>query len=313
MLTTTIQEVINDMVPSLDLGIKAKRWWTKEIKQLRQHANKTGRKASRYKDWPDHHSHAEHHEANKAFHRTLECTKCQHWRDWLEKAEDPDIWTAHRYTATPAGDGGKSRIPVLKLTNAGHDTISASNTDKSTLLAKTFFPEKPPQDAPLHFVYPKPICELDPIGKEQIRRHLAKLKPFKAPGPDRIPNVVLTKCANTILDRLYYIYSAIVEKGLYFTPWKISTTVVLHKPGKPRYNTPKAYRPIALLNTMGKVLTAIIAELLVFYTETHSLLPAHHFGGRPGRTTTDAVHLLTHKIKDAWRKRQVTASVWELG
>jgi hypothetical protein len=87
------------------------------------------------------------------------------------------------------------------------------------LLAKTFFPAKPPQDAPLHFVYPKPICELDLIGKEQIRRHLAKLKPFKAPGPDGIPNVVLTKCANTILDRLYYIYSAITEKGLYFAPW----------------------------------------------------------------------------------------------
>jgi hypothetical protein len=69
---------------------------------------------------------------------------------------------------------------------------------------------------------------------------------------------------------------------------------------------PKAYRPIALLNTMGKVLTAIVAELLVFYTESHGLLPAHHFGGRPGRTTTDVLHLLTHKIKDAWRKRQVT-------
>jgi hypothetical protein len=58
---------------------------------------------------------------------------------------------------------------------------------------------------------------------------------------------------------------------------------------------------------MGKVLTAIVAKILVFYTEILGLLPAHHFGGRPGRTTTDTVHLLTFKIKDAWRKRQVTA------
>ena len=58
---------------------------------------------------------------------------------------------------------------------------------------------------------------------------------------------------------------------------------------------------------MSKVLTALIADIMTFYTETHQLLPAHHFGGRPGRTTTDAVHLLVHKIKDAWRKRQVTA------
>lgn len=32
-----------------------------------------------------------------------------------------------------------------------------------------------------------------------------------------------------------------------------------------------------------------------------------HFGGRPGRTTTDALHALTYRIKDAWRKKQVVA------
>jgi hypothetical protein len=56
---------------------------------------------------------------------------------------------------------------------------------------------------------------------------------------------------------------------------------------------------------MGKVLTAIIAELLTFYTEKHALLPPMHFRGRPGRTTTDALHALTYRIKDAWRKKQV--------
>ena len=32
-----------------------------------------------------------------------------------------------------------------------------------------------------------------------------------------------------------------------------------------------------------------------------------HFGGRPGRTTTDMLHVLTYRIKDAWRKKQVVA------
>ena len=96
-------------------------------------------------------------------------------------------------------------------------------------------------------------------------------------------------------------------KELYYAPWKHSTTVVLRKPGKPRYDTPKAYRPIALLNTLGKLLTAIIAERLTYYTEKHALLPPTHFGGRPGRTTTDALHTLTYRIKDAWRKRQVVS------
>jgi Reverse transcriptase (RNA-dependent DNA polymerase) len=81
--------------------------------------------------------------------------------------------------------------------------------------------------------------------------------------------------------------------------------VVLRKPGKPCYDVPKAYRPIALLNMMWKVLTGIIAEHLTFYTEKYHLLPDHYFGGRPGRTTTDALHLLTYRTKDAWRKGKV--------
>jgi hypothetical protein len=79
---------------------------------------------------------------------------------------------------------------------------------------------------------------------------LKSIKPYKAPGPDGIPNIVLSKCADLIVDRLFHIYKAMLERKLFYKPWKVSTTVVLRKPGKPRYNVPKAYRPIALLNTI---------------------------------------------------------------
>jgi Reverse transcriptase (RNA-dependent DNA polymerase) len=83
--------------------------------------------------------------------------------------------------------------------------------------------------------------------------------------------------------------------------------VVLRKPGKPRYDIPKAYRPIALLNTMWKVLMAIMASYITFIMEKHQLLPTNHFGGRPGQTTADALHILMHKIKDAWQSGKVVA------
>jgi hypothetical protein len=41
--------------------------------------------------------------------------------------------------------------------------------------------------------------------------------------------------------------------------------------------------------------------------EIHNILLANHFGTRPGRTTTDSIHLLTKMIKDAWRKVQVAS------
>ena len=184
---------------------------------------------------------------------------------------------------------------------------ASANKIKGKILAKTFFPDKPQaegEDTPI--VPPNPICKVDLITRDQIRRALARLRPFKALGPDMIPNIVLTKCADLIESRLWYIFTAIIEKGWYYAPWKSFTMVVLRKPGKPRYDVPKAYRPIALLNTMGKVLTSIVAEQLTYYTERYELLPHLHFGGRPARTTNDAIHYLMYKIKDAWRKKQVT-------
>ena len=58
---------------------------------------------------------------------------------------------------------------------------------------------------------------------------------------------------------------------------------------------------------MAKVLTSVVAEIISDLVEIHHLLPKTHFGGRPGRTTTDAVHYLIHKIKTAWRNDEVVS------
>jgi hypothetical protein len=158
-----------------------------------------------------------------------------------------------------------------------------------------------------NYIYPPQCCRPDNVTREQIAQQTQKLKPYKAPGPDGIPNIVLLKCADILSDRLLHIYKAMLERNLHYAPWKTFTTVVLRKPGKPRYDIPKAYRPIALLNTMWKVLAGMVADQLTYYSEMYSLLPANHFGGRPGHTTTDVVHLLTHKIKNAWRQGDVTS------
>jgi hypothetical protein len=94
---------------------------------------------------------------------------------------------------------------------------------------------------------------------------------------------------------------------VYVDKWKESITCVLRKPGKARYDLPKAYRPIALLNTIAKLITSIVAEEITFLAESQQLLPDTHFGGWLGRTTSDSLHLLTDTIKAAWRKKLVVS------
>lgn len=81
-----------------------------------------------------------------------------------------------------------------------------------------------------------------------------------------------------------------------------------------REGTPAgAYRPISLLNTLGKLLEAVMARRLSYLAEHHGLLPDTQFGGRPGRTTEQALLILTNAIDRAWhRQRLITLVAFDL-
>jgi hypothetical protein len=86
------------------------------------------------------------------------------------------------------------------------------------------------------------------------------------------------------------------------TPFHHPRTVVLRKPQKPTYNIAKAYRPIALLNMLGKVLEKIVARCISALVEEHGLLPTTQMGVRPGRSPITTLEMLTEQIRTVWAK-----------
>src|SRR5882724_8938168 len=96
----------------------------------------------------------------------------------------------------------------------------------------------------------------------------------------------------------------------YPASWRESETVMLRKPGKADYMAPNAYRPITLLNTMVKVLSACVTEDLTHAIETHNLLPRNHFGSIPGWTMMDSLHYTMKFIKYAWRRKKVVSTLF---
>ena len=109
---------------------------------------------------------------------------------------------------------------------------------------------------------------------------------------------------------LQVILQASLDLGHFPKIFRDSTTVVMRKPGKPDYTRCKAYRPIALESTMGKIFESVMAEILSYLTETYRLLPDHHYGGRPGRSAEDALMILSESIHRAWKQKKVFSAVF---
>ena len=308
-LTTAIQKAITAKVPENQPCPLSKRWWTKDLKKTKKLVNHLRAESYRYRAIEDHPSHQDIRQARRKYAAEIAKAKTDHWNNYLENADGTDIWTVNRYLSNPIGDGGRTRVPTLKVKDDDGTTREVNtNEDKARSLAKAFFPPKPAiSTVPQDYSYSPPLPSPPQVTEEQIRAHITKLSPYKAPGPDQIPNIVLQKTVNHIVPYLLPIYRSIIRRGIYYRGWQESTTCVLRKPGKPSYEVPKAYRPIALLCTMAKVLTSIVSENLISIAEQQQLLPDTHFGGRPCRSTTDAVHLLIHQVKEAWRKGKVVS------
>ena len=152
-----------------------------------------------------------------------------------------NIWTANKSIKEQVGNGGCTRIPVLKQKdNRGNETQINDNDKKAELLAKTFFPDAP--NTPIDYDqnrYPKLLPDPPQLNRNQLKRHINKLSPYKAHSPDGIPNIVLQKCTDLIIDQLILIFRTILEKEIYFDKWRKFTMIVLRKPRKPTYKSPK--------------------------------------------------------------------------
>ena len=100
--------------------------------------------------------------------------------------------------------------------------------------------------------------------------------------------------------------------GYYLCLFKRVYTITLQKPGKLTYSDPGAQRPIALLNTIGKVIETLVVQQLSKAAEEHHLLLDTQMGARPGCSTETALELLTRQIHTIWRSKRCVATLLSL-
>ena len=144
----------------------------------------------------------------------------------------------------------------------------------------------------------KEKCTWSLFSKEELKHAIEKCNNSSAPGPDKlswrhIKMIIRNKeCSSKLID----ITNACINLGHWPSHFKTSTMVVIPKPNKSSYNSPKSFRPIVLLNTIGKFFEKMIGERLQFHSISNNFVYPCQLGGLQHRSTTDAGVALTHFI-----------------
>ena len=206
--------------------------------------------------------------------------KCGPWEliNWVNKCKLPTIesikYNNHQY------------LEIDDLWNALHSTFNiALHCQVSVNI--------------LNEITDKPILSWHTFSKEEFRLALANCNNSFAPGPDKL----LWSHLKTIfkdddyLNVIISIANTCIEVGYWLLHFKRSTIVVIHKPNKKSYDSPKAFRPIVLLNTVSKLIEKVIGECLQFNMASNDFIHPSQLGGLKFKSIIDAGVALTHIIR----------------
>ena len=129
-----------------------------------------------------------------------------------------------------------------------------------------------------------------PISRKEISDMITLTSNASAPGPDNLTWYHIKQIADTdeVLEVLCMLFNNICFSGIWPTWLSESISIIIPKPKKVDYTVPKAYRPIALLNTIGKLLTKVIAHRMQHDAVAFSLLHEGQCGGVQKHATIDA-------------------------
>lgn len=104
------------------------------------------------------------------------------------------------------------------------------------------------------------------VTEEELARALSKMrKKNTAPGPDGIPGYALALSLTELNQRVRKLYDRYLQTGSFPRKRKMVKLILIQKPGRRSPEAPSSYKPIFLLDEMGKLLKRIVAYRINSY------------------------------------------------
>ena len=207
--------------------------------------------------------------------------------NWVKKRKLPAT-EAIKYNGSPC-------LSPDSLWNALHNTTLHHQVDLSIL----------------NKVECKPCQIWNPFSRYEFKSAIHKCIDTSTSGPNKVSwrHWKLIFKNDDCLSKIINIANVYINLGHWPNYFKTSFTVVIPKPNKTLYNSPKAFRPIVLLNTLGKLVEKVIAEWIQFIVASNNFIHPSQLGGLKFKSTSDTSIALTHIICLGWLKGRTTSTL----
>ncbi|GLJ29203.1 hypothetical protein SUGI_0575970 [Cryptomeria japonica] len=133
---------------------------------------------------------------------------------------------------------------------------------------------------------------LEPFSEEEIKKAVFRLHPDKAPGPDGMTTRFYQNCWEFIKTDLMEVLEHVRKNGKFVK--EINNTVLVVIPKKTNPTSFEEYRPIALCNSIYKIITKRLANRLKVVLP--KLISIKQNGFTPGREIIDSIILTTETL-----------------
>jgi len=151
----------------------------------------------------------------------------------------------------------------------------------------------------------KPPSSWAPFSKEEFKSAITNCNNSSTPEPDKLSwrhlKVILKD--NNCLGNIISIANTCIDLGFWPSYFKRSMIDIIPKPNKASYDSSKSFRPIVLLNTLGKLIEKVIGERLQFLTTANDFIHPSQLGGLKFKSMIDVGVAHTHIICSGWGKK----------
>ena len=227
-LMTVVLEAVHALTPKAKPSPYAKRWWTKDLTQLRRvytywrNQARTQRRMGR--TLPELEQQA--CDAAKEYHDAIRRQKKTHWNDFL--ADDINIWQAAKYL-DPGSSSAFDKIPPLTRRDGSSTKDKGEQAEE---LLSVFFPPLP---AGIEDEGPRPQRAAVPmplLTMKEVEQRIFAAKSWKAPGDDGLPAMVWKQVWPVVKERVLLLFQTSLNDGELPTQWRNAKIIPLKKPNK---------------------------------------------------------------------------------